>query len=260
MQLQSEQWPRATEAWLNFASTPSAAGDCAAAAAEVVFAAGARIVRTAVAADDALAIAGCRAAGFVRAAHWRIIAGANPAQFTLPPADRAVPALRVRRFSAGQWRNPRVRLAVQAAVEAAVRRLALASADASAGRSGNGVWGLIAAPGSALPLVAFGPFDLADAITNGELVALGDPVKPQAVMLLVEQRLANFNHFLLRFVGAADPPQLTALAGYVVQRAQQVGGAELTISLPVAAADHWQPIIGEQGDRRELIVFARQRC
>src|SRR5690606_21164837 len=129
VQLQSAHWPRTTEAWLNFASIAPAAGKSPAAAVASAFAAGARVVRTAVPAGDDPAIAACRAAGFACAARWRIISGVQPAQFNLTAAGKLDAVWRARRFSAGQWRNPRVRLAVQATVEAAAKRLGLAPAD-----------------------------------------------------------------------------------------------------------------------------------
>ncbi|HEX6988965.1 MAG TPA: hypothetical protein VF282_05795 [Bacillota bacterium] len=227
-------WPHRDQAWLSGPEAAEQGIDPARVRAllEEARAGGARAVRTAVPA--AAAGDGLVAAGFQPGPLWLTAAVSDPLELPSPAEvfsrfDLNDPTLRVRRISSGQWHNPRVRLAVQGAVEQGLREGAPDARD-----DPSAPFGLIAAGDEAFPLCGWGPFDLIEAMGRGEVVTAGDPVRPAGVMLLRETRAEQPGRRLLVHFLAGAEPVVAALLAYTAERLRQLRCSWLEASLPAA--------------------------
>lgn len=202
---------------------------------------GARVIRLAAHEDNAAVhhMIGNKL-GFKLAARRVIGSGLTVTGDDARPGSRPS-QLRVRRFSSSQWHNPRVRLAVQMAIEQYLPR----EGEGSTG-PGHGPWGLIAVPDDPWQFASFGPMDLMDAFSAGEVVVAGDPVQPQGVMFLREPARDQSHPwgFIMRLL-VGTPQAIPALLEYVAGRCRALSGWSLSVSLPEASAgtilDRLQP-------------------
>lgn len=235
-------WPRRDQAWLAGLETGPQGIDPAwiRALLDEARGQGARMVRTVVPAG--FGGGALEAAGLRPGPGWLTLIVADPSSLPSPAqapagAVSADPAYRARRISAGQWRNPRVRLAIQSAVERGL-------VDTGPAPGALGAFGLIAAGDDAFPLCAWGPFDLMDAIGSGEVVTAGDPARPAGVMLLREAAgEPGGRRVMIRFLGAAGPAAASLLA-FAAVRAGSLPASRLEASLPLATGGELLAVLG----------------
>lgn len=222
-------WPAPGEAWLDGVAGDDAGGDAdLETTLRALQAEGASVVRWAVPAAVVLQPAATAPfpPGAAPVAAWRRIAF-DPTTLA-GEEDPALP--RVRRLAAGQWRNPRVRLGLQAVIE---RHL-----PPDARRGTRLPWGLIAADPQAfpsMPLHAFTPFGLQALIESGQMLAAGDPVQPQGVMVLYEPAppAGPDAPLAVRWL-AGDAAAARALLAYLGRRARRLQRTRALASLPAA--------------------------